>query len=83
MTNALLCAVACLAWNVLLFVVPFWNITGNGLGVFYRKVLALDPQVMVLMLLALWMSVIGSVLIGIFSVRDEDVEPLTRQGSRM
>jgi serine/threonine protein kinase len=83
MTNALLSALVCLAWNVLLFVEPFWGNTGSGLSDFYRKVLALDPPVVVLMLLALWMSVIGGVLIGIFNVRDEDVEPLTHQGSRM
>lgn len=83
MTNALLCAVACLAWNVLLFVVPFLGSTRSVLSDVYRKVLTSDPQVIVLMLLALWMFVIGGVLIGIFSVRDEDVEPLNRQGSRM
>ncbi len=83
MTNALLCVLICLAWNVLLFVESFWGNNGSILSDFYRKVLALDPQVIVLMLLALWMSVIGGVLIGIFSVRDEDVAPLTHQGSRM
>ncbi len=82
-TNALLCTLVCLAWNMLLLVEPFWGITANGLGVFYRKALVLDPQVIVLMLLALWLSVIGGVLIGIFSVRDEDVKPLTHQGSQM
>ncbi len=82
MTNALVCALICLAWNVLLFVEPLWGKTGV-LSDFYRKVLMLDPQVVVLMLLALWMSVIGGVLIGIFSVRDEDVAPLTQQESQM
>jgi hypothetical protein len=82
-TNALLCALVCLAWNILLFVEPFWQGTITGLSDFHRKALALDPQVVVLMLLALWLSVIGGVLIGIFSGLDEDVEPLTPQGSRM
>ncbi len=81
--NALLCAPVCLVWNIFLFVEPFWRSAGNGLSDFYRKVLALDPQVVVLMLLALWLSVIGGVLIGIFSALDEDVEPLTHQGSRV
>ena len=82
MTNALVCALICLAWNVLLFVEPLWGKTGV-LSDFYRKVLMVDPQVVVLMLLALWMSVIGGVLIGIFSVRDENVAPLTQQESQM
>jgi serine/threonine protein kinase len=82
MTNALLSTLLCLAWNTLLFIVPFWGDIGGGLSDFFNKVLAFDPQVVVLMLLALWMSVIGGALIGIFSVRDEDVEPLTHQGSR-
>jgi serine/threonine protein kinase len=83
LTNALLCALVCLAWNILLFVAHFGGSAGSGLSDFYGKILALDPQVVVLMLLALWLSVIGGVLIGIFSVLDEDVEPLTHQGSRM
>jgi hypothetical protein len=82
-TNALLCVLICLAWNILLFVESFWGGTGSVLSDFYRKVLALDPSVVILMLLALWMSVIGGVLISIFSVRDEDVASLTRQGSQM
>jgi len=82
MTNALLSTLLCLAWNTLLFIVPFWGGIVSGLSDFFSKVLAFDPQVVVLMLLALWMSVIGGALIGIFSVRDEDVEPLTHRGSR-
>ncbi len=82
-TNALVCALVCLAWNILLFSVPFLGSFSSGLIDFYRKILALDPQIIVLLILALWLSVIGGVLIGIFSVLDEDVEPLTRQGSRV
>jgi len=40
----------------------------------------LTPGPVELTLLALWMSVIGGALIGIFSVRDEGAVPLVHQG---
>jgi hypothetical protein len=80
-TNALLCALVCLAWNILLSVETFLGNPGVVVSDFHREVLALNPQVLVLMVLALWMSVIGGVIIGIFSVRDEDVTPLIHQES--
>jgi serine/threonine protein kinase len=81
--NVLLGVLICLAWYALLLVAPFGGSAASILSVFYSKVLAWDQQVVLLMLLALWMSVIGGVLISIFSVRDVNVEPLIHQGSRM
>jgi Protein kinase domain len=81
MTNALLSALVCLIWGALL---SFSGSAGGGLNNFISGVTALSSmsQVVLLVLLALWMSVIGGALIGIFSVRDEDAKPLARQGAQ-
>ncbi len=73
LTNALLSALVCLLWKALLYVIPFWGNAGGSLGDFFKGALPLEliPGVVELTLLALWMSVIGGALIGIFSVRDE------------
>jgi hypothetical protein len=80
-TNVLLCVLICLPWYVLLRTSPFGGSAAGVLNDFFSKVLTWDQRVALLMLLALWMSVIGGVLISIFNVRD--TEPLIRQGSHM
>jgi serine/threonine protein kinase len=77
LTNALLCALVCLLWKALLYVIPLWGNAGGSLGDFFKGALALEliPEIVALTLLALWMSVIGGALIGIFSVRDEGAIP--------
>jgi serine/threonine protein kinase len=77
LTNALLCALVCLLWKAFLYVIPLWGNAGGSLGDFFKGALALEliPEIVALTLLALWMSVIGGALIGIFSVRDEGAIP--------
>jgi serine/threonine protein kinase len=77
LTNALFCALACFAWKACLFVLPFFGSAGGGLSDLFKQALALEltPGPVELTLLALWMSVIGGALIGIFSVRDEGAVP--------
>ena len=83
MTNALLSTSVCLAWT-LLFVMPFLGSAGGDLNASFSKVLmfASIPHVVVFMLLALWMSVVGGAIIGIFSMRDEGVAPVSHKGPR-
>ena len=77
LTNALLSALVCLMWKAFLYVMPFWGNASGSLGDFFKRALALEliPGIVALTLLALWMSVIGGALIGIFSVRDEGAIP--------
>ena len=84
LANALLSALACFAWKAFLFVMPFSGNAGAGLSDYFQQTLALEllPGVVELTLLALWMSVIGGALIGIFSERDEGAVPSLHQGSR-
>ncbi len=84
LSNALLSALACFAWKAFLFVMPFSGNAGAGLSDYFQQTLALEllPGTVELTLLALWMSVIGGALIGIFSVRDEGAVPSLRQKSR-
>jgi hypothetical protein len=83
MTNALLSTSVCLAWT-LLFVMPFLGSAGGDLNASFSKVLmfASIPHVVVFMLLALWMSVVGGAIIGIFSMRDEGVAQVSHKGPR-
>ncbi len=73
LTNVLLTALVCLMWEAFLYVMPFWGNASGSLGDFFKRALALEsiPGIVALTLLALWMSVIGGALIGIFSVQDE------------
>jgi serine/threonine protein kinase len=82
LSNALFCTLACFAWKACLFVMPFFGSAGGGLSALFKQALALEltPGPVELTLLALWMSVIGGALIGIFSVRDEGAVPLVHQG---
>ncbi len=84
MTNALLSTLVCFACSPLLFVMPFRGSAGGDLNNYFSNVLtfASGPRDIVFMLLALWMSVIGGAIIGIFSVRDEGVAPVSHQGPR-
>jgi len=81
LVNALFSALVCIFWKALLFTVPFWGNAGGNLDDFFKKTsaLAFVPGVIELALLALWMSVIGGALIGLFSVRDEGVVPVAHQ----
>jgi serine/threonine protein kinase len=74
MFNALLSLLACMICNSLLLVVPFQGSTGGGLSSFFGPDLQFvsDPRVIVLLLLALWVSVTGGAIIGIFNMRGED-----------
>src|SRR5437763_3264407 len=71
MTNALLSLLVCLAWSSLLFAVQLWGSAGGGLSGFFGTVLifASSPLIVILLLLALWMSVIGGAIIGIFGMQ--------------
>jgi len=83
-TNALLSTSVCLACSPVLLVMPFRGSAGGDLNNFFSNVLtfASRPLDIVFLLLALWMSVIGGAIIGIFSVRDEGVAPASHQGPR-
>ena len=83
LSNALLSALVCFAWKAVLFAMLFSGNAGAGLSDYIQQTFALEslPGVVELTLLALWMSVIGGALIGIFSVRDEGAVPSLHQKS--
>ena len=84
LSNALLSALACFfAWKAFLFVVPFSGNAGAGLSDYFQQTLASESLAgaVELTLLALWMSVIGGALIGLFSLRDEGAVPSLHQKS--
>lgn len=82
--NAVLSALACLFVKALLFTTPLWGNASGSLNAFFKESLALVfvPGNVLLILLALWMSIIGGAIIGIFSERDEDAMPVAHQRSQ-
>lgn len=78
MTNALLSLVACIVWYSFLLVVEFQPGAGGGLSGFFDPALHFvsDPRVVILLLLALWVSVTGGAVIGIFNIQGEDTTRL-------
>src|SRR6266702_8027913 len=81
MTNALLSLLAYMVWNSLLLAVQLRGSAGGGLsGFFFPSLLfASDPRVVILLLLALWVSVIGGAIIGIFSMQGEGAVRISHQ----
>ena len=74
MTNALLSLLACAVCYSLLLVVQFQGSTGEeGLSGFFAPSLQFvsDPRVVVLLLLALWVSVTGGAITGIINMQGE------------
>jgi serine/threonine protein kinase len=74
MTNALLSLLACTLWYSFLLVVQVQGSTGEGgLSGFFAPSLQFvaDPRVVVLFLLALWVSVTGGVITGIINMQDK------------
>src|SRR5206468_2174945 len=73
MTNALLSFLASIVWYSLLPVEQFQRSTGGGLSGIFSPALPFisDPRVVVLLLLALWVSVTGGAIIGIINIRGE------------
>ena len=81
MTNALLSLLAYMVWNSLLLAVQLRGSAGGGMsGFFFPSLLfASDPRVVILLLLALWVSVIGGAIIGIFSMQGEGAVRISHQ----
>ena len=80
MTNALLSLVACM----ILLAVQLRGSAGGGLNGFFGPSLLFvsDPRVVVLLLLALWVSVIGGAIIGIFSMQGEGAARISHPKQR-
>src|SRR5260370_17561042 len=83
LSNALLSALVCFAWKAVLFAMPFSGNAGAGLSDYIQQTFALEslPGVVELTLLALWMSVIGGAVIGLFCLRGQGAVPSLRQKS--
>ncbi len=81
MTNALLSLLACMICNSLLLAVQFRASANGSLSGFFSPTMLFvsDPRVVVLLLLALWVSVIGGVMIGIFNIQGEGVTRISHQ----
>jgi serine/threonine protein kinase len=84
MANALLSLLACMVWYSLLPGVQFQGSYGEDLNGYFGPVLFLvsDPRVVVLLLLALWVSVTGGAIIGIFNMQGEGVARISHPGPR-
>jgi hypothetical protein len=84
MTNALLSTSVCLACSPLLLVMPFQGSAGGYLNAFFSNVLTFVavPHDIVFMLLALWMSIIGGAIIGIFNMQGEDAARISHPEPR-
>jgi hypothetical protein len=82
MANALLSLLACVVYYSFSPGVQFQGSNGNVLNGYFGPVLFLvsDPRVVVLLLLALWVSVTGGAMIGIFNVRSEGVAQISNPG---
>ncbi|HEY6286058.1 MAG TPA: hypothetical protein VIX20_10380, partial [Ktedonobacteraceae bacterium] len=81
MTNALLSLLACMLWYSLLLAPQLQGSANGSLSGFFSPTLlfASDPRVVVLLLLALWVSVIGGAMIGIFNLQGEGVTRIFHQ----
>ena len=73
MMNALLSLIACILWYSLVFVMPFQGNAGGGLSSFFGPTLQFfsDSRIVILMLIALWVSVTGGAIIGIINIQGE------------
>ncbi|MGZ6366230.1 MAG: serine/threonine protein kinase [Ktedonobacteraceae bacterium] len=71
--NAFLSTIACMVWYSLVLVVPFGGTTGEGLSSFFDPTLHFfsDSRIVILLLIALWVSVIGGAIIGIMNIQGE------------
>jgi len=74
MTNVLLSLLVCMVWYSLLFMVQFQTTTvEEGLSSFFAPSLHFvsDPRIVVILLLALWVSVTGGAITGIINMQSE------------
>ncbi|HYX51062.1 MAG TPA: hypothetical protein VE843_15045, partial [Ktedonobacteraceae bacterium] len=76
MTNALLSLLACMVWYSLMLIVSLQGSIGGGLSGFFAPSLQFmsDSRIVVLVLIALWVSVTGGAIIGIVNMQDEGAE---------
>jgi hypothetical protein len=84
MANALLSLLACMVWYSLIPGVQFLGSTGKDLNGYFgpTQFLVSDPRVVVLLLLALWVSVTGGAIVGIFNMQGEGVARISHPGLR-
>ena len=85
MMNALLSLVACIVWYSFVLVVEFQQSAGGGSSGFFDPALHFmsDSRVVILLLLALWVSVTGGAVIGIFNIHSEDAVRIARPEPRI
>ena len=76
MTNALLSLLACMVWYSFLLVVSLQGSAGGGISGFFAPSLQFisDSRIVLLLLIALWVSVTGGAIIGIVNMQDEGAE---------
>ena len=81
MTNALFSLLACMLWYSLLLVTQLQDSANGSLSGFFSPTLLFvsDTRVVVLLLLALWVSVIGGAMIGIFNMQGEGAVRISHQ----
>ena len=73
MMNAILSLIACIIWYSLVLVVPSHGNAGEGLSSFFGPALQFfsNSRIVILLLIALWVSVIGGAIIGIINIQGE------------
>ncbi len=84
MTNALLSLLACALCYSLLLVVQLHGSTVGGLSGFFDPALQFvsDSRVVILLLLALWVTVTGGAITGIINMQGEDAAQMSHAGSQ-
>jgi serine/threonine protein kinase len=73
MMNALFSLIACIIWYSLVLVGPLQGSTAEGLSSFFGQTLQFfsDSRIVILLLIALWVSVTGGAIIGIINIQGE------------
>ena len=71
--NALLSLAACIIWYALVLVLPLQGSTVGGLSSFFAPTLQFfsDSRIVIILLIALWVSVTGGAIIGIINIQGE------------
>jgi len=84
MMNALLSLIACIVWYSLVLVAPFQGTAAEGLSSFFGPTLQFfsDSRIIILLLIALWVSVTGGAIIGIINIQGEGAEQISHSKQR-
>lgn len=84
MMNALFSLIACIIWYSLVLVAPLQGSTVTGLSNFFGPTLQSfsDSRIVIILLIALWVSVTGGAMIGIINMQGEGAKQISHPKQR-